>query len=302
MTEAQKYQKRKNILIISFLILLVAFVCLICYIIIYSKNNPLMDFIDPAEIEIKQMKTADYVSENNRQYSIMKTSSEFKINENGESLDLKLGDDGIIKVVRGKEETPVEILLNETNINNNIKMITQNENISLILTKNGELYKLINTVLEDEQLKVGQILSSMSIKDFIYLGVESDSIFAINSEDKIINTETLKEYNGIIKELQTETTKIYIYDDHSFGTEEGKIFINENNEILELQVSFDNKVVTRDNTVYEINASDGSLSTSSIGTFITVGYRKNKDEDTYKVTILSNTGSYDFNSSYYYTR
>ena len=42
MTEEQiKYQKKKNALIYIMMFLLVAFVALICYIVVYSKLHPL---------------------------------------------------------------------------------------------------------------------------------------------------------------------------------------------------------------------------------------------------------------------
>lgn len=300
MTEAQKYQKRKNTLIILFMVLLVAFVCLICYIFIYAKKNPPMEFLDPNSIEIKQMSTADYVFDDKKEYQIIEKSNDFYVADNGEALKLTVNENGEAKILRNETEESVEILLNDANINNNIKMVYQRNEMSIILTNSGELYKLMNTAMENGQLKVGQILSENSIKGVVNMGTENEKLYIMTTENKVIDTNTLKEYNGVIKEFKNKNTTLYIYDDNSFGTEEGKIFINQQNEILTLKISFDNKVITLDGTVYEINETDGTLSTSNIGTYKSIGYRKNQDEETYKVTVLSNTGSYNFDSTYYY--
>ena len=51
MTEEQiKYQKKKNALIYIMMFLLVAFVALICYIVVYSKLHPPKKYISQDDI------------------------------------------------------------------------------------------------------------------------------------------------------------------------------------------------------------------------------------------------------------
>lgn len=302
MTEAQKYQKKKNILIILFMVLLVAFVCLICYFFIYAKNNPPETFLDPSEIEIVQMNTADYVSTNNQSYTLIESQNDFIVTENGKELNLKLTETNEIKLLREEKEESIEILQNETNINKDIKLIYQTENSGLILTNSGQLYKINDTNIENGQLKVGQVLTDMQINDFVFLGVETTSVFVVNSDNTIINADTLKEYNGVVDQIETTAGTVYIYADDSFGTEEGKMFIDESNSDLKINIAFDNKIITAQNIIYEINPVDGSLSTSNLGTFRRIGYKKNAGENTYTITLLTTTGSYDYTSNYYYAK
>ena len=53
--------------------------------------------------------------------------------------------------------------------------------------------------------------------------------------------------------------------------------------------------------IYEVNPADNTLSTSKLGIFEEVGYRK-ETENSYKITLISNTGVNDFNSAYYYAK
>lgn len=302
MSESQKYQRKKNILIILFMFLLVVFVCIICGIFIYAKNNPAQKFISPDEIEIKQVNTLDYSITADSSYVTITKPNSFIVTENGEEFKLILTELGEIKVSKGGIEDSIEIIQNDNNINNNIKVIYQTENESLILTEAGELYKLINTEIVDNQLKVGQILTNMEVKDLIYVGAGSDTAFALNEKDKLINISSLKEYNGVIREIKTQTSTIYVYEDHSFGLEEGKVFVDDYNKVIKINISFDNKIIADNNVIYEINSADNTLSTSSLGEFKKIGYKKEQNDNTYKITLLSNTGMYDFYSSYYYAK
>ena len=301
MTEAQKYQKKKNLLIISFLVLLVVLVAFICYVFIYAKQNPPETFLDPSEIEIVQINTADYVLETVNNSLVINESNDFKVINEDKEYKLKLTEEGVVKIIVSDVEEDIEILLNEENINHDIKMIYQTANISLLLTTEGKLYKLFNVLVEDGKLKVGQILSDMTITDVVSLGLKTDRVFVKNSEDQIINTETLKEYNGIVDTLITDFGEIYIYENDSFGTEEGKVFINQNNQELKINIAFGNKIISAENIIYEVNV-DKTLSTSVLGTLRRIAYSKNDEEQNYTVKILTTTGSYDFTPNYYYAK
>ena len=301
MTEQQKYQKKKNILIISFLFLLVALVAFICYVFIYAKQNPPETFLDPSEIEIVQMNTADYTVESINNYSVINESNNFTVISEGKEYKLKLTEEGIVKIIVTDVEENIEILLNEENINHDIKIIYQTANISLFLTTDGKLYKLFSNTVEEGKLKVGQILADMTITDIVSLGLKTDRVFVKNSDEKIINTEILSEYNGIVDTIITPIGDLYVYEDDSFGTEEGKIFINQNNNELKISIAFDNKVISAENIVYEIN-SDKTLSTSNLGTLRRIAFSKKDDEENYTIKILTTTGSYDFKSNYYYSK
>lgn len=301
MTEAQKYQKKKNLLIISFLVLLVVLVAFICYVFIYAKQNPPETFLDPSEIEIVQINTADYVLETVNNSLVINESNDFKVINEDKEYKLKLTEEGVVKIIVSDVEEDIEILLNEENINHDIKMIYQTANISLLLTTEGKLYKLFNVLVEDGKLKVGQILSDMTITDVVSLGLKTDRVFVKNSEDQIINTETLKEYNGIVDTLITDFGEIYIYENDSFGTEEGKVFINQNNQELKINIAFGNKIISAENIIYEVNV-DKTLSTSVLGTLRRIAYSKNDEEQNYTIKILTTTGSYDFTPNYYYAK
>jgi len=302
MTDAQKYQKRKNQLIILFMILLVVFVCVMCWIVIYAKNNPPETFLDPADIEIKQMQVVDYIPSPEQNYITITESNSFIVTENGEELQLVLNDTKEIKLLRDETQESINIMQNDNNINNNIKLIYQRDDNSLILTETGELYKLIDNEIVDGQLNVGQILTNMTINELVYFSPNVDKVLGLNEENKLINIDTLREYNGVIEEIKTTTSTIYVYEDNSFGIEEGKVFVDEYNNVIKINISFDNKIISDDNVIYEINAVDNTLSTSSLGEFRDVGYRRETEDDLFSVTVRSTTGIYDFNSNYYYMK
>lgn len=299
MSDAQKYQRKKNILIIVFMVLLVAFVCIICGIFIYAKNNPAPKLLSPDEIEIKQMQTLEYTIPVTPGYAIIEESSRFIVTENGTEFELILTEEKEIKL-SGKEQ--ISIIVNDQNINNNIKQIYEKADVSVILTETGELYRVINNELIDRNLEVEQILTDMSVKEIVSLNSTTDSIYILTDEEILLNIDTKNEYNGVVKELRNDNITIYIYENGGFGTEEGKIFVDENNTILVANICFDNKIITQNSVVYEINPADKTLSTSSLGVLSQIGYRKGENDNTYTITVLTNTGKYDFNSNYYYTR
>lgn len=303
MTEAQKYQKKKNLLIILFMFLLVVFVCLMCGIVIYSKLNPPETFLNPDEIEIKQVQAVDYFTSENSRYTLITEPNNFVVTENGENLKLILNDENQIKVLRNENEEIIKIMQNEKDINNNIKLIYQKEEDSLILTQTGELYRLIDTGIVNGELKVGKILNNMEVVDLVFYGSINSDIFAItNNTNAVININNQKEYNGVVEEIKTDTSTIYVYEDNSFGLEEGKRYVDEYNNIINISMSFDNKIISTENVIYEINPGDNTLSTSSLGNFRNVGYSKDQNSSTFKITLRSTTGYYDFNSNYYYTK
>jgi len=304
LSEAQKYQKKKNRLIVLFLVLLVVFVGIMCAILIYAKNNPPRKFISPDDIEIKEMQVFDYeyVSPTNPDYIEVTESTNFIVTEEEQELELTLTEDKEIKLVREDQEEAIEIMQNDKNVNNNIKLIYQKGETSLILTETGELYKLIDTNLTDGQLKVGQVLSNMKVKNIIRFTNSVAGTYIINEENKLINLDNQKEYKGVIQEVNTGTSTIYIYEKYYFGLEEGKVFVDENNQFIKINIAFENKIVDEYNRIYEIDAVNNTISTSNFGEFDEIGFQKEENEEIYKMTIITNTGVYDLNSSYYYKR
>ena len=81
--------KQKNILIILFMILLLVFVGLICYIFIYAKNNPIKTYLDPDTIEVKALTTKDYVyTGGSIEYIPVTESTKFKLSSAEEEINL----------------------------------------------------------------------------------------------------------------------------------------------------------------------------------------------------------------------
>ena len=299
MSDTQKYQKKKNLLIVLFLILLIAFVCVMCAIVIYAKKNPPRDFLSPDEIEIRQIQAVENPTPTAPKYTTVTESTTFKVKENEEELELILTDNKEIKLLKNNQEETIQIMQNDKNVNNNIKIIYQSENDSLILTETGEIYKLIDTKITQGQLKVGQIMANTKVNEIIRISPKTESTYVLAEENKMVNIDNQKEYSGIIAELKSSTSTIYVYENGGFGTEEGKVFVDESNTIIKLKIAFDNKVIGESDTIYEVNAADNTLSTSKLGMFEEVGYKK-ETEDTYKITLQSNTGVNNFTSSYYY--
>lgn len=299
MSDAQKYQKKKNILIILLLVLLVVFVVIMCGIIIYAKKHPPMKFLDPKDIEIKQMQVIDYNATENINYTELTESNTFRVIEEDQEYLLTLNNQEI-KLLRAENEESIEILQNDKNINYNIKLIYQTTRESLILTQNGELYKLTDNNLEDGKLKVGEILTNIKVRNIVIFPDKTANTYVITEDNKILNIDTQEEYNGIIQEITTGTSTIYIYENNYFGVEKGKIVVNEYNEPLRIKISFDNKIIEETDTIYEINPVDNTVSTSNLGSFSKVWYKLNEDTNIYDVTLMSSTGYNDFTSIYYH--
>ena len=80
MTEEQiKYQKKKNALIYIMMFLLVAFVALICYIVVYSKLHPPKKYISQDDIAVVQMNSSNYTVRNTPVYTKIEESTEYKV-------------------------------------------------------------------------------------------------------------------------------------------------------------------------------------------------------------------------------
>lgn len=299
MNESQNIHKKKNSLIIVLMVLAVAFVCLMCYIIIYAKKNPPLKFKSQDEIEVKLINTAQYNNLDKVNYTIIEQTTNFTVYEKDKELQLILKENGEVKVQRDDKEETVELMQGDNNVNNNIKLIYQKNDEGIILTNDGQLYKLLDSGIVNGQIQVGESLNGLNVTNVVTLGSRTEGVFVITDEEKIFSASTAKEYTGIIREVNTGTSTIYLYENGGFGLEEGKIFVDETNTVIDIIISFDNKIISRNNIIYEINTSDNTLSTSKLGVFSKVGYRKNEGENTYKINLLSNTGSYDFESSYY---
>lgn len=303
MNSEKKYHRTKNILIISLLLLLLVFVSLICYILVYSKLHPKKEYLSPDSIEIKTMLVDEFKLNADKQlYTEVTTSNEFVINADEEKLSLKVVN-GKVKLSREEKDEDIEILLGEQNINNNIKLIHQTKNDSLILTKNGDLYSLINDTLEENNvLKVEKKNINFSVKSIVEMIVTTDSTYVIARDNRLLNIDTLEEYTGIIKELVTDHGTMYVYDDYTFSLEKGKIYTDENGEKLRFNILFDDKVIDSNNVIYEIDYQNNTISTSSLGSFMKIGYGKDQGQD-YNINIETSTGIYrDIKSEYYYTR
>jgi len=299
MSDAQKYQRKKNILIILFMFLLVIFVGVICMILIYAKKNPPEKFLSKEDIEIVQMKTMEYDFSNNQNYSEVMESNTFRVTENNQELQLILTKDKNIKIQREEADEIIDIMQNDKNINNNIKLIYQTERESLILTDDGNLYKLTDATVVDNKIKVGQILTNMKVKGIVYFPNKTSNTYIINNENKKINIDTLEEYKGITNKINTGTSTIYIYENKMFGLEEGKIIVDEYNRPLTIKISFDDKIIAENDVIYQINSLENTLFTSNLGSFYQIGYRSNENGIS-DITLKSSTGYETFTSTYYY--
>lgn len=300
MSDAQKYQKKKNLLIVLLLALLVVFVIIMCGIIIYAKQHPPMKFLDPEDIEIKQMQVIDYNALEFVNYSEVTESNTFRVVEEGQEYLLVLTDNQEVKMLKEEQEQPIEILKNDENINSNIKLIYQTTRESLILTVNGELYKLADNNIVDGKIKVGEILTDTKVRNIVMFSTQTGNTYIIDEENKIVNIDTLEEYKGVVNEIKTDTSTIYLYENNYFGLEEGKIVVNEYNEPLRVKISFDNKIIEESDVIYEINPVDNTVSTSNLGSFSKIWYKLNEDTNIYDVTLMSSTGYKDFTSTYYH--
>jgi len=299
MTEAQKYQKKKNALIVTFMILLLVFVCFICYIFIYVKQHPKKEFVSSDTIEIVKMQTKELEQKDEISYVEVTEATDFVVLSEEKEKRLILNDNK--EIIDSENSQKVKILLNDIDINNNIKMIYQNELGSLILSEDGKLYKLVNKNMTNASLNAGQILTNMEVKNIVTLEVKADSIYVLLNDNKLINVNTQEEYNRIIKTLETPSGNIYIYDNNGIALEEGKLFVDSEGNLIKLNIFFENKLIDEKSVIYEVDFINKEISTSKLGVMKQVGYGKLENEP-YSIRVEANTGYYDFKSEYYYTR
>lgn len=302
LTEAQKYQKKKNGLIMLFMFLLLGFVGLMCFIVIVAKTNPVPKFLSQDEIEIVQMRAVDHPITAVGKYFVSTGTEKFTVTDKEKELNLVVNNEKQIMIIRNGVEEQIKIMLNNENINNNIKTLFQTKSESLILKEDGKLYKLIDTRIIDGQLTVGQIAKDVKIKNLVKFIIATEETYALTDNGKVVNINSLEEYQGIIKTIRTNNVTIYVYEDHTFGVEKGKVFIDQNNNFITINVAFDNKIIGDNNVIYEINPITKNLLTSNLGEFTQIGYKKNEDNSGYEITLFANTGMYDLNSSYYYKK
>lgn len=301
MTEAQKYNKKKNLLIIAFMFLLVIFVGLICYIFIYIKMHPKKEYVSPDTIQIVTMQEKDYQPNvNNTTYTELTDSTDFKVLEGTKEIELKVNENK--EIVNAETQNKLEILLNSSNINENIKFIYQGKSENLILTEDGKLYRLLNSTLQEEnKANVGQILANITIKNIVNMNVTTDDIYVLTEDNKLININTQEEYDGIIKHIETSAGTLYIYNDYSVAFEKGKILVNEKGQSIKYNIMFNNKLIDETAVIYDIDFATKTLKTSNLGTMVKASYAKNENQ-TYSIGLEANTGVYSFESEYYYTR
>ena len=300
MTEAQKYQKKKNTLIMVFMLLLVVFVGLICYIFIYAKNNPKREYDDPSTIEIKEMQISEYNPKEKINYTEITESTKFIVKENNIDISLELNENK--EIVRNDTQEKISIIVNDNEINNNIKVIYQSENDSLLLTEEGKLYRISENLLTDtNNLSAGEILSNIEINNIVKMPVKTDDTYILTKDNKAINITTQKEYDGIIRELTTNDGILYVYDDYSFTFEKGKVIADPEGNNIKFNVLFDNKIIDTNSIIYEVDFINKKVVTSNLGILEKSGYGKSQDAD-YNINIQTNTGIYNFTSSYYYSK
>ena len=301
MTEQQAYKKKKDTLLLLFMFLLLVFVGLMCFIVIYAKEHPKNEYDDPSTIEIKKMSVSDYEQSDNL-YTEVTDSTEFFVTSINNQISLEVTDGVIYAIDNSKEEkTKIILYLNNTDINNDIKLIYQTNSDNLILTNNGNLYRLSDTYLTEENtLSVGQILNNYKVSSIVTLQVPTEDTYILTNDNKIININTNEEYTGIINKITLDEGTIYVYSDYSFGLEPNKVFVNDSGRTIKFNILFNNLLVDDLNTFYEIDFSNKTLTTSSLGKLSTIAY--NNETSIYKIKVVTNTGLYNYESNYYYTR
>lgn len=303
MTEAEKYRKKKNFLIMTLMFLLLVFIGLICFIFIYVKMHPKKEFIDPNTIEIKTMLTADYQSGTETPgYSQIEESTRFVIREEDRIISLIVNENN--EVINSATSEKIEIMLNDADINNNISVIYQSDNDNLAFTLDGKLYRLeTKELIEGKRLNAEQILPEVRIKNIAKINISGNttSTYVLTMDNRLINIENQEEYNRIIKELPVENGTIYVYDDFSFGFEKGKIITDAEGKIIKFNLLFKDKLVDERTVIYDLDFINKTVTTSKLGNLVQSGYGKIEGGD-YNITIEASTGYYDFVSGYYYMR
>lgn len=290
--EQQKYQKKKNILIILSLVLVLVLVCIICLCFIYVKQHPKEKFLSPEEIEIKTMLVNDYI----------RTEEQINYTSLTQQNEIALSEDKTITLNEGKitiDETVIRILNNEIDINNNIQSMYKNFN-KLYIIQEEKLYIIVTETLEQGTSDAEQLLNTYQIKDLVTLN--DGNIYALTNTNQIINIETEKEYNQIIKELPTPNGILYVYKDYSFALEEGKRYTDEAGNPIKFNIRFSNYIIDDNNIIYEIDYQAKTLKTSNLGSLRTLGYAKNVETNKYEVNVKSSTGFNIITSDYYDTK
>ena len=218
MTEEQiKYQKKKNALIYIMMFLLVAFVALICYIVVYSKLHPPKKYISQDDIAVVQMNSSNYTVRNTPVYTKIEESTEYKVKKGSTEYQLVLKDNTVKLQEDDETLTDVVLKLNDTDINGKIKIIYQVGKESLILTTDGALYRPLDNVLsEDNTMSVGQILNNVNVKSIIEVNLTKYP-YVLSEDNKIISTNDGNEYNCVINVLDCTGGQLYIYEDYSIG-------------------------------------------------------------------------------------
>lgn len=290
--EQKKYQKKKNLLIILSLVLLLVLVCIICLCFIYKKQHPQEKFLSPDEIEIKTMLTSNYI----------RTTDEINYTSLTQETEIAFEDEKTITLNEGKitiDTTTIRILNNGIDINDNIESMYKNYN-KLYIIKEEKLYLIPTDTLEQGTSEATQLLETNQITDLITLN--DGNIYALTNTNKIINTETEKEYNQIIKELPTPNGTLYVYKDYSFALEDGKMYTDELGNPIKFNIRFNNYIIDDNNIIYEIDYQAKTLKTSNLGSLKTLNYTKDEKTNKYEVGIKSTTGINIITSDYYDTK
>lgn len=293
-------QKQKNILIALFMFLLLVFVALICYILIYAKNNPVKTYKDPETIEIKDVTSQDYVFEGPEKYNPITSKETIKVTtEEGTEIKLVVEDN---KLQASESEETIQILVEEIDVNNNIKSVFQRTEETLVLTNDGKLYRLLEDVItRDYILEATQILSDIYIEEILEVSRSVKSTYVLTNEGKAINVNNMEEYKGIYKTLESPEGKVTIYTDNSFSLGNDKVFVDEGGNIIRFNFWFNNILIAESNDIYEIDFSTMTLKTSKLESLLNISYAKQENQS-YKIIIESTTGVYEYTSEYYYQR
>ena len=292
--------KQKNVLIILFMILLLVFVGLMCYIFIYAKNNPPKNYLDPDTIEVKALTTRDYVyTGGSQEYTPISESSEFKVIFENEEIQLILENGNVRKE---ESEDKVKLLLDGNNVNNDIKLIYQKSSESLILTNSGKLYRLLDTVItEDNSIEVAEILTDVNVNDISQISYSVEEIYVITDDNRVININSLENYKGISKILEGNDGRLTLYRDNSFSLGDEKIFVDNAGYVVKLNIWFNNILISENNVIYEIDFATKTLRTSKLDNLLNAAYKKNEN-GVYDIIIETTTGVYEYTSNYYYQR
>ncbi len=295
-----KNNKKKNILIVAFVILLVIFIGLMIFIVLKAKERKEEKYIPKNNITIKEMMTTDYELNNNiDNFQVVNNLENFNIIGVNEDYQAHIVNKKLIYNKDG-QDIELKLITDNSNIDENIKLIYQNLFYNLILTEDGKLYQAENNYLdENNNLVVNQIFSDYSISSLLLIDNFGKNILALTQDNKLLNISTLKEYNGIINEYKNNDITLYVYSDNSFSLEKDKVIIDENGNKIKFDIWFENKIIDKNGMIYEIDLDTKIIKTSKLNKLISISYKK--QDDIYIVNIETTTGKYKINSKYYYT-